>query len=113
MAERTTPGDSPDDALELTINGKSYVVDPDDLELGEVEVIEDLCGCAIDEVDWKRARAVRAVAFIVLHRANPAFTLEDAARMKISSFGPAEAANGNGNGARPTSRASKTKGAAS
>lgn len=80
----------------LTINGKSYELDPDDLTLGEVELLEDTCDCAIQDIDFNRANAMRALVFIFMSRSDPSFSMDDAKAMKVSAFGgieePAKAA---------------------
>jgi hypothetical protein len=37
-------------------------------------------------IDWQSARGVQGLVWIALHRENPRFTVEDAGRIKFSSF---------------------------
>ena len=79
-----------DDGIRLVIAGKTYEVDPDDLTLGEIEIIEDVCDESIQDIDFTRARALIALAYTLIHRENPAFTMEDARKMKVGALGEAE-----------------------
>lgn len=95
-----------DDPYTITIAGKTYEVDVDDLELGEIEIIEDVCDCAIADVDWGRMNATRAVVYVLLHREDAAFTMDDAKRVKVGALAePEEPAKANG--AKPRSRPTK------
>lgn len=76
-----------DNSIGLTISGKRYEVDQDDLELGEIEIIENAVDKAIEDVDFNRAGAIRALAYVLLHRENEAFTMADALKMKIGDLG--------------------------
>lgn len=88
-----------DSNIRLSIEGKNYDLDPDDLELGEVEIIEDLMGAAISEVDFTRAKAVTALVYILKRREDPKFTLDMARRVKLSAIGEQQEP------ARPTKKA--------
>lgn len=99
-----------DDTIRLHIDGKEYSLDPDDLEFGEVELFEDELGVPFGEVDWRFTKPTRLLAYLLIHRDNPSFSLEDAERLKIGALNEqaAEAKTGNGNGAtkkRPTKAA--------
>lgn len=97
-----------DDNAQLTIDGKAYEVDPDDLELWEVELLEDEMDCSLDAIDFNRAKAMRVLAYLMLRRDNPKFSMEDAKHLKLKAFGeaPEPSSNGNGTGAkRPTKAA--------
>ena len=97
------------DPIRLSIDGQTYSIDPDDLELGEIEIIEDEMDCAIDSVDFGRAKAMRLLAYTVIHRENKNFSMDDAKRLKIGAFSDPDAESENGTGAakRPT-RAAKS-----
>lgn len=81
-----------DDApIRLLINGKLYTVVPDDLELGEIEEIEDVADQPIEQIDFNRAKNLRALVYVLLHRENDLFTMDDAREIKMSSIKPAPA----------------------
>ena len=93
----------------MTIAGKTYTLQVDDLELGEIEVIEDAADMPLSEINWGRANVVRAITYVLLRRENPAFTMDDARHMKLSDLGdpepPSKANGSNGSktaGKRPT-----------
>ena len=76
-----------DDAtIALLINGKKYSINPDDLELGEIEIIEDECDEALETVDFRRARAMRVLVYTLMHREDPTFTMDDARAIKLSAI---------------------------
>lgn len=74
----------------IVIDGKPYTLDPDDLELWEVELLEDTLDAPLAQIDFNRAKALRVLAYVVLHRDNPSFTLEDAKHIKLSAIGSPE-----------------------
>lgn len=78
------------DNIKLTIAGKLYEVDVDDLELGEIEVIEKAADAALANIDFGRAHAIRALVYVLKHRENPAFTMDDARQMKIGALAEQE-----------------------
>lgn len=80
----------PTNAIPLTINGKSYTVDLDELELWELELLEDEFDCAFDQVDFNRVKAIRILAFIAMRRTNAKLTMGDVATLKISAFEDAD-----------------------
>ncbi len=102
-----------DQDMRLMINGDEHVVEPEDFELWEVELLEDTMGSSIELVDFTRAKAMRVLVYILLHRENPSVTMEDAGRIKFSSLAPAAdesaepepKANGNAARKRPTKAA--------
>jgi len=97
------PAATPEPAA-LTIDGKVYSIDPEDLELGEIELLEDELDAPLADIDFNRAKAMRVLVYILVHRDNPAFTPEDAKRIKVSAL--AEAPTVSQNGKRPTKAAS-------
>lgn len=100
-----------ENTIDLVIQGKTYSFEPDDLELGEAELIEDELNAPLEEIDWRRARAIRCLAFVLLRRDNPAITMDEARGLKVSDFAEAEV---NGAGAkRPTKPTRKASGGSS
>lgn len=79
-----------DNEIRLVIDEQTYAIDPDDLELGEVELIEDEMGVAVQDVDFNRAKAMRVLSYILIHRNDRSFTMDDARKLKLSSFGDVE-----------------------
>lgn len=67
-----------DDAFDLSIN---------DLTIDEIDEVEQHVGVAIDSVfdgTAPRAKALRAIAWVVKRRDDPTFTLEDAGKLRIN-----------------------------
>lgn len=89
-----------ENTIDLVIQGKTYSFEADDLELGEAELIEDELNAPLEEVDWRRARAIRCLAFVLLRRENQKITMDDVRALKVSDFAEAEP-NGSA-GKRPT-----------
>lgn len=69
-----------------------------DFTLGEVEDLEEAFGCPLSEIDFKSAKGLVWLVYIVKHRKDPDFTYEDARNTSSSDISGAE----NGNGSRPT-----------
>jgi hypothetical protein len=72
--------------VRIKIDGKTYSFDMDDLELGEVGTVEDLCGKSMVEIDWSSARGVQGLVWVARHREDPSFTVQDAGRIKFSAL---------------------------
>jgi hypothetical protein len=68
----------------LAIDGAEF--DIGDLDLDDIEFIEDYTGSSFGDLDWTRAKTLKAVAFVVLRRQRPEFTIEDAGKIKLVSF---------------------------
>lgn len=75
-----------DDAFRLVINGKTYEVKPEEMELGEIELLEDEMDSAVEDIDFGRAKAMRVLVYILMHRDNAAFTMEDASQIRMSDL---------------------------
>ncbi len=68
-------------------------VDPDDLTFDELEEFEDLVGTSVDDAfgtGQPRAKAMKALVWIMGRRSNPELTLADVGAMKISEVMPGE-----------------------
>ena len=61
-------------------------IDVSDLELGEVEQIEEYVGTAASDINWGSAKALAALVWVMERRTNPAYTLEEARKIKMSAF---------------------------
>lgn len=73
------------DALTITIEGKDHRLD--DFELGDLEWLEEYLGTTLD--DGKALASMKAAVgfvYLVKHKENPDFTIEDARRIKLSVF---------------------------
>jgi hypothetical protein len=69
---------------QMTIDGREYSLD--DLTLGELEGLEDHLGLPLSQVDVNSARTMKYLVYIVKHREDPAFTLEQAGEVKITDL---------------------------
>ncbi len=81
----------PDNTIRLMVDGKLYVADPDDLELGEVEVIEEFNDAPLADIDFNRARGLVSLVWLVMHREDSTVTVDDVRRIKFSTITDAEA----------------------
>lgn len=80
-----------DDAkLAFTVDGKRYEIDMDDLEFGEVELLEEAFDLPFEEIDLRRMKAMRLIVFIAMRRKDPDVSMDDVAHIKIGSFLPEE-----------------------
>ena len=62
--------------------------DPNDLTLDEIEAFEDITDMPLDEAldkGTRKAKVMKALAFILLRREDPNITLEDVGKMKLSA----------------------------
>jgi hypothetical protein len=90
----------------FTIAGEPY--DLDDLTLDEMEQIEENAGgVSFGEMQFGSAKVMKALAFTLMLRTNPALVMADVGKVKVLDFmppdeempdvgPPAEAADGNG-----------------
>lgn len=83
----------------LRINGKDYRID--DLTLDEAELLEDTFDCSLDQIDFKRAKVLKQVVFLLLRRDNPKLTIDEVGAIKVVSL------TANGNGSPKRARASR------
>jgi hypothetical protein len=104
---------SDDDMIRVSIDGRTYTLDENDLELGEIEMLEDELDAPIEQIDFNRAKAMRVLVYLVIHRENPDFTMDDAKAVKVSALvPPTEEPEPDGVTApkRPTKAAAKKRG---
>lgn len=61
------------------------VLDVNQLTVGDVEDIEDICGKPFEELDFENpsAKLMKAVIYVNGRRDNPDFTLEDARQVRL------------------------------
>jgi len=82
MALTQLPAPEPDE-------GPSVVIDANTLTLGELEQIEDLTGRNVTAELGRgqpSARTLTALVYVFKRRSDPAFTMEQARELNISSF---------------------------
>lgn len=62
------------------------VLDVNQLTVGDVEDIEDICGKPFEELNFDNpsAKLMKAIIFITGRRDNPEFTLDDARRVRLA-----------------------------
>jgi hypothetical protein len=71
--------------ISISIEGKAY--DLDDFELGELEWIEDHIGAPLsDEQVLTSMKALVAFVYIIKHREDETFTIEQARKIKLSTL---------------------------
>lgn len=85
---RTRKPKQPEDTTaRFTLQGKAYEIDPSNLEWGEVEEIELYFDCPVNDVDFESMRAVMFLAYLARKRVEPAFTLDEMRKLKMSDLG--------------------------
>ncbi|CAB4166848.1 hypothetical protein UFOVP1383_35 [uncultured Caudovirales phage] len=65
-----------------------FTFDLDAMTVADVEVLEEVSGFALANMDFKSppARLVRAMVYLAGRRQDPTFTLEDAGAVKLSQL---------------------------
>jgi glucose-6-phosphate 1-dehydrogenase len=71
-----------DDIFAIQVEGKNYSIDMNELEVGEIEIIENAVDKPMEEIDFRRATALRALLYVVIRRNDPNFTMDDAQSLK-------------------------------
>ncbi len=94
------------DIDQIHLEGKVYKID--DFELGELEWLEDELGCTLDEIPATSMKAAVRFVYLIKHRDNPDFTMDDARKLKVSVFDDPEEAEAAPAAKRPT-RAARPK----
>jgi len=69
---------------ELTIDGKAYTLD--DLTLGELEALDDHMSLPIAQIDLNSARAMKFLVWLLKHREDDTYTLQQAGDIKITDL---------------------------
>jgi hypothetical protein len=69
---------------ELVIDGKAYTLD--DLTLGELEALEDHMSLPIAQIDLNSARAMKFLVWLLKHREDNTYTLQQAGDIKITDL---------------------------
>lgn len=103
-----TPKTTTDDRLTFHLGGKSYVID--DFTIGELEWLETEMGCRLEDIEYGSMKALVRIVYLIKHRDNDDYSLDDARKEKLNLFSeeegaddpPTTARQGRANG-RPTS----------
>lgn len=75
--------------LTFELDGKTY--DMDDFEIGDLEWLEEYVGKPLSDPDTLNSmKSVVGIVFLIKRRDNPAFTIEEARKIKMNVFGPGE-----------------------
>lgn len=97
-----------DTGITVTLEGEQHRLE--DFELGELEWLEDHIGTNLDdEAAMRSMKAAVGLVYLIKHREDPEFTLEDARKIRLSVFDEPQAENGNGKAKRPTRAAAAAK----
>lgn len=89
MATAKQNGAKPKDELQLSINGRAYSMNLDDLTIDEIEVIEDAFDKPADELtssDWKRTKMMRCLVYFLMRRDGQDVSLEDVGEISLSGI---------------------------
>ena len=87
-------------------------IDIDDLTIGEIETIEDIIDDSIDSIGKpgsRKGKFLKAVAYVVMKRDNPEFTLEDAANVRLDVKGGATGPKADAEAATPNRAARRAQ----
>jgi hypothetical protein len=77
------------DDLKITIDGAEYNLDFDDFELGELEWLEEELG-PLEDANLASARSMVRLVYVLKKRDNPAYTMDEARKLKPGAFGEPE-----------------------
>ena len=73
-------------ALTFAYQGKTYSF-PDDPTLDQLDDFERAAGVSWDKAkDMPRAKALKAMVWVAVHESDPAFTFEQAGRLRLSEI---------------------------
>jgi predicted lipoprotein len=99
------PDDEQESRLAFKYQDEVHELDPQSLTLDEQEVIEDHLGQLVEEIDFRKKRALKCLAYIAISRTHPSFTLSDAGALTMDALDVAEGSerptNGAGSSAEP------------
>jgi len=81
--------------LLLYVDGRPY--NANDLTLNEVEEIEDACGgVALEQLDFARAKVLKAIVYTLLKRDDPEVTMDRVGAIKLRALLRGPETNGDG-----------------
>ena len=72
------------DISEIQLEGKSYSLD--EFELGEMEWLYDELGSTLEEINPNSMKAAVRFVYLIKHREDPDFTMDDARKLKLAVF---------------------------
>lgn len=72
------------DALTFHIEGKAYRFD--ELTLGEIEFLEEELGAGVGEIDFRSAKAIIRVVYLLKRREDPEYTLDRARGVQLTAL---------------------------
>jgi hypothetical protein len=80
-----------DSTVRFKVNGREYVMaDVSDLDFEEQELIEDAFNLPLEDIDFRRAKALRWLIFVSMRRAGVQVTFDDLKSIKGSDISDAE-----------------------
>ena len=85
MAARK-PKEPVDNTVRFKLEGKSFEINPEHLEWGEIEELEIYFDRAYNEIDFESMRGVMFLAYLARKRKEPAFTLDAMRGLKLSDM---------------------------
>jgi len=91
--------------IKIKVQDEIFTLNFDDIEIDEMGTVEDLTGRSMNEIDWTSARGMQGIVWIVKHRQDPRFTLQDAGKLRFGQVEDAPPAEGD-KPKRPTKAAS-------
>lgn len=81
-------------SLQLKVGDRVVDVDPDDFTLGEAELVEEIGGRpfmeVVDQLNRGGMRAVVAIAYVALRRADPTLTLDELRATRLTAISAPE-----------------------
>lgn len=75
-----------DDVLKIKVQGEVHELDLGGLQWGELEEMETLMGCALEEARWDTAKGVLTLAYMAARRDKPAITLDSLRALPMSEI---------------------------
>jgi hypothetical protein len=75
-----------DDVIRIKVQGEVYDLDFDGLAWGELEEIEDIMGCPLEDANFATAKGVLCLAFVAVRKRNPAMTMDSLKALPVSEI---------------------------
>lgn len=74
------------DVLKIKVQDEVHELDFTALQWGELEEIESIMGCALEDARWDTAKGVLCLAFIAARKTKPAITLDSLRALPMSEI---------------------------
>lgn len=74
------------DVLKIKVQDEVHELDFTALQWGELEEIESIMGCALEDARWDTAKGVLCLAFIAVRKDKPAVTLDSLRALPMSEI---------------------------